>query len=126
MSYEDMTELQNINYGTQNLNQGYARFPNVTGDFVIQRHTFNGNNSTVVSTDEVEDIGLILYPNPTADFISIESDEPVRRILSSDITGKEVGRVENPQFPYNLNGLPSGIYFMRFDFNDQSYTVKIM
>ena len=64
--------------------------------------------------------------NPTGDFISIESDKPVRRILLFDITGKEIVRVETPQFPLNLSGLHSGIYFLQLDIDDQLYTTKII
>jgi hypothetical protein len=126
MTYEDLTEIQNISYGNQILNKGYARFPNGTGDFVIQEHSFNANNSMVVAVDDIYDVAFTLYPNPTGDFISIESNQPLRRVLFSDVAGKEVSRIVNPQFPLNIEGLRSGIYFMRLDFDGESSTAKIV
>jgi len=125
-TYEDMTEIQNVNYGPQVLNQGFARFPNGTGDFVIQPHTFNGSNSATVATDEVEEIRLILFPNPARDFIAIESDEPIRRISLFDISGREILKVESPVNSINVSNLLTGFYMMRLDFKDQTRLVKVM
>ncbi len=104
----------------------YARFPNGTGDFVIQPHTFNNSNSTSVPVVELEDIDILLYPNPAGDFITIESNQAVRQILLSDVMGKEITRKENPEFPLNVEDISSGIYFIRLDFDDQSFIVKII
>ena len=126
MTYENMTEIQNISYGNQILNQGYARFPNGTGDFVIQPHTFNSNNSMVVANEEVSEIEFILYPNPSNDIVSVISDRPVRQIVLSDIMGREIIGIRDPQFPLDISRLKSGVYFMRLDFEDQSLIAKII
>ena len=110
----------------EQLNQGFARNPNGTGDFVIQEPTFNSNNSRVVSIEELPEIDFVAYPNPASNFISIKSNELVKRILFSAITGREIQRIENPQFPLNLSSLNAGMYFMRLDFEAESYTVKII
>ncbi len=67
MTYEDMTNIQEIQYTEQELNKGYARVPNGTGAFIIQNHTFNANNEnplSSVTTSGESDI-ISIYPNPT-------------------------------------------------------------
>jgi len=44
LTYEDLTVLDQVSYGRQELNLGYARTPNGTGDFRIQAPTFKANN----------------------------------------------------------------------------------
>ncbi len=45
MTYEDLTELQSVQYGEQIGQSGHARIPNGTGEFVIQPPTFQANNN---------------------------------------------------------------------------------
>ncbi|WP_179352526.1 CotH kinase family protein [Winogradskyella vidalii] len=73
LSYANGTVLQNITFGEQITDMGYARSPNGTGDFVIQEPTFGENNETLSVENVSFSKGLKFYPNPTNDFIDIEN-----------------------------------------------------
>lgn len=66
LSKPDLTLVENITFGAQRADFGYARRPNGTGSFVIQTPTFGTNNNT--GTNAVEDIltqnDLQIFPNP--------------------------------------------------------------
>ena len=61
-------------FGAQQTDQGYARSPNGTGDFVIKDPTFNENNDNAVGVEQIqmEVSELVLYPNPAKHSIQIE------------------------------------------------------
>lgn len=62
----DLNILDEVTFGPQTTDKGYARVPNGTGPFVIQNPTFNANNNTATSTDDLADKKpeIRAYPNP--------------------------------------------------------------
>ncbi len=125
MTYEDLTEIQNIGYKKQRVNVAYARLPNGIGDFVNQSPTYNTYNNTVVTLDDLQDSEVFLYLNPNIEYISIRSKRPVTYIAISDLAGNEVKKVIKPIFPLSLKELNLGEYLLRIEIGDQSYTSKI-
>ena len=58
--------------------------------------------------------GIQIYPNPSGDFINIQSDRIVKNVRVSDLTGRTVLHV-SPGTTYvrlSLNSLENGIYFL--------------
>jgi len=71
LSYADGTIIENITFGTQEDDMGYARVPNGTGDFAIQLPTFAANNESL-SVNEIDFSNhLQYYPNPTNNVVTI-------------------------------------------------------
>ncbi len=66
LSKSDLTLIDEVIFGAQRADFGYARRPNGTGNFVIQTPTFNANNNT--GTNAVADIltenDVKIFPNP--------------------------------------------------------------
>jgi CotH kinase protein/Lamin Tail Domain/Secretion system C-terminal sorting domain len=66
LSNSSETLVDDITFGAQKADLGFARRPNGTGSFVIQTPTFNANNNT--GTNAVEDIlaetDVKIFPNP--------------------------------------------------------------
>jgi spore coat protein CotH len=66
LTKDDGTLLDDVVFGAQKTDFGYARRPNGTGNFVIQTPTFKANNNT--GTNAVEDIlaenDVKVFPNP--------------------------------------------------------------
>jgi hypothetical protein len=79
----DLTEGQQVVYGAQVADQGYARVPNGTGDFVIQNHTFNANNEGITALGEtaLASNGLHLFPNPAEDLVTVQTGSPLPQRL---------------------------------------------
>ncbi len=78
----DLRIGQEVEFGQQETDKGYARVPNGTGDFVIQTHTFNANNESGVNA--IHDIAsqkqLEIFPNPTAGQLTVRTSatQPLR------------------------------------------------
>ncbi|MBU2938901.1 CotH kinase family protein [Lacinutrix sp. C3R15] len=71
LSYTDGTIIENITFGAQEDDMGYARVPNGTGDFVIQLPTYAANNESL-SVNEIDFSNhLQYYPNPTDNVVTI-------------------------------------------------------
>lgn len=76
LSYADGTEVENIVFGAQTTDMGYARVPNGTGSFVIQAPTFNANNESLSAAQfEQFKASLKLYPNPTSNSLTISNND---------------------------------------------------
>ncbi|GGG59131.1 CotH kinase family protein [Bizionia arctica] len=73
LSYADGTIIEDITFGEQEDDMGYARIPNGTGSFVIQAPTFGANNETL----SVENYSLLdtlkVFPNPTNNLLTIQN-----------------------------------------------------
>ena len=76
LSYANGTIIENVTFGVQIANMGYARVPNGTGNFVIQAPTFNANNQGLTISDfNQQNNQLIIYPNPTSNYVNIRISE---------------------------------------------------
>jgi|SRR5690606_24068560 len=55
---------------------------------------------------------FVIYPNPTSDFVIIESVYPEAEVLLLDATGRTIfrGNFDNGRMELNMQGLASGIY----------------
>lgn len=75
LSYADGTIIENITFGEQTDDMGYARVPNGTGDFEIKTPTYGINNEVSLSVNDVEFTNnLSYYPNPVSSVFTIESE----------------------------------------------------
>lgn len=74
LSYANGTVVENITFGAQTDDMGYARNPNGTGDFVIQEPTFNANNENIDDYD-VLNVGDLVINEILASNDTGETDE---------------------------------------------------
>jgi bilirubin oxidase len=69
-----------------------------------------------------------IYPNPTTDFLNIVS--PDNKIFSANLfntLGEKVYSSNNIQrLQFNIHNYPSGLYFVQINFNNQTFTTKIL
>lgn len=80
-----------VTYGQQVDDQGYARIPNGTGNFVIQAPTFAANNETVAITPTSQDPHWNIYPNPAGNFVRIvTSTESQHPFTITDAYGRTI------------------------------------
>ncbi|EDM42878.1 hypothetical protein SCB49_11297 [unidentified eubacterium SCB49] len=74
LSYADGTIIENVEFGEQEDDMGYARIPNGTGDFIIKQATFGINNETVLGVDSsLLTSEIVYYPNPMNSVLHIEN-----------------------------------------------------
>lgn len=67
-----------------------------------------------------------IYPNPTTDFIRIDTKEMIHSILITDMTGKllELPPIKNERI--DIRKLGPGLYMIEFTMNLKSYKVKFI
>jgi hypothetical protein len=111
------TIVQEVAFGQQTTDQGYARVPNGTGNFRIQTPSFGANNEGVsVSPDPAQQgVQLRLYPNPSVGLLTIETGlQTALPVSVIDLTGRPVwtGEVVLTR-TLDLSALPSGLYVVK-------------
>ena len=93
LSDSDFNILDEVIFGEQIADMGYARVPNGTGDFIIQNPTFNYNNNNITSSSELE----------------LKDSEVVKTI---DLLGREVNNVNGLMINIYNNGLFEKLYII--------------
>ena len=76
--------VQDITFGAQQADKGYARSPNGTGSFVIKNPTFKANNDTGISAvgDVTQAEILAIFPNPASGGeVVLRSEKPVQQTV---------------------------------------------
>lgn len=105
--------VDSLGWGQQTADQGLARVPNGTGNFIIQGPTFSANNNSV-GIDEVTSVPvqLSVYPNPASELVQIQiSDDQQRELEIYNALGQQMERLGYTNF-YSIGtaSWPAGIY----------------
>lgn len=70
---------------------------------------------------------LVIYPNPTTDYIYIKSDLEIKEIKISDLNGRIINNIDFKDSKVSLGGLETGIYLAKIiDINGNITTEKII
>ncbi|KPE51174.1 T9SS type A sorting domain-containing protein [Chryseobacterium indologenes] len=92
--------------------------------FTINTATFNGNTNTTkllsylvpgsLSTLETKNIpsDITVYPNPSADLVTLKSKEDIKKITVHSLDGKVILSAENRK-DIDISGLPEGTYILQ-------------
>jgi photosystem II stability/assembly factor-like uncharacterized protein len=81
-----------------------------------------------VSSNDFTDLDkkLKVYPNPTNNQITIESELDIKEISITDFTGKTLKTIISNFHRINVSELPSGIYFIKIITDARTMTQKIV
>ena len=78
-----------------------------------------------LGTEDLEGKKVAVYPNPTKDFVNINSTSKVSKVTVFATDGKQL--MEDSSAKINVSKLPAGMYLMKIDFADgKSSTQKIV
>ena len=80
--------------------------------------------ATSNTENNLRDIFLNIYPNPSNDIIYLNSEILVDNIRVIDALGKEVNGYSFNNKIFNVNALSSGVYFIQIEFNDVLFSQK--
>lgn len=69
-------------------------------------------------------ISLMIYPNPTDEFITISADVELSSIVVLDVNGRSVKLVPS-QGLVDVSDLNSGVYFIQIEYNGQLFIERI-
>lgn len=118
---------QEIIFGQQQTDLGFARVPNGTGDFVIQPHTFNANNDGLTAmNDAAFENDFQLFPNPANGFVFVRANAPQtmemqvlsalgQQLLQQNFSGEKM---------IDVSGWVPGMYFIKVGQNVRKLVVK--
>ncbi len=123
------SNVQDISFGQQQADKGYARSPNGTGNFTIKNPTFKANNDTGISAvgDKVADNTLLISPNPaTGNEIILQSKTTENQ---SVVIYDQLGRQQHQTSFFNqtqvdISTWPAGIYFLKTATQTQRFVVQ--
>ena len=125
--YEDLTIIDEVSYTEQELNKGYARIPNGTGDFTIQDYTFNTNNGTSSAESTIDDFkNISVYPNPTTQSISIISSELIENTKVFSANGNLLMQSKNGNQSLDIEHITSGIYFIQVQTGNKNKVIRFI
>lgn len=116
--------LQDITFGQQEADKGYARTPNGTGNFVIKNPTFKANNDTGISAvgDVQQPDLLAIFPNPVSeDKVVLRSEKPgTQTVAMYDQLGRLCLQTSFfQQTTWDLSKFPAGFYFVKSNTGQQ-------
>lgn len=105
----------------------FSSYNNVARTSLIRLHGL-GVLATAEFKNEITSI--VVYPNPTSDFVNIESKEKrtINTVQVFDMNGKLVKTVRpnSDKVQFSVDELPSGIYFVKVMTDKNSQTLKII
>ncbi len=113
----DLRIGQELVFGSQTTDMGYARVPNGIGDFVIQTHTFNANNENGVNatSDVAQQSVFKIFPNPASDEVTIRSlTTQLEQLQIFNVWGQiKFETVWQGNAKIDVSNWQSGVYFVK-------------
>jgi len=83
--------------------------------------------STLTSIMDINEVSIIVFPNPAKDFIQIKSEVIIDLVELYDVQGRKLISIYTPQENLiYLNHVESGIYFVRFQIQNDSFIREII
>lgn len=102
----------------QKVRESANHFNNPTGQLGYGIPNFEEAYNLVLSVSEVDAANTIsIYPNPTKDFINVQSEKEIKSLQLISVEGKVIQKNLNST-KINLNGLPNGIYFLKVELSN--------
>ncbi|MEQ9438177.1 MAG: fibronectin type III domain-containing protein [Cyclobacteriaceae bacterium] len=84
----------------------------------------------ITSISENNEVAIAAYPNPTRGLLTLEIPAPwiEGHLIITDISGKQVvsTTLSHMRSTLDLEALPAGLYYLRVQKSDQSYSTKLM
>ncbi|ARV08641.1 hypothetical protein BTO05_02920 [Winogradskyella sp. PC-19] len=116
-------EISSVTLGT------YDNGVTLTGNFaeIGGKYTFAPNK--VLSNSENDLVNFTVYPNPTRDYINIQSKVNFNKVELYSITGKKINTISNTDnlrsTQIDMTNLDIGIYFIKIQNSDTNLTSVI-
>ena len=76
--------------------------------------------------EDLTDITLSVYPNPTKDYISINSNEHIITVDVYSLNGKRIIHKQQPTQTIDLSQISPGVYILQVETAHKTYSRKIM
>jgi hypothetical protein len=88
---------------------------------------FEDNNLLLVNRSEVpQSSDVVIYPNPTGDYINIQTNETVKSVSIYDFEGKKISNLSKDPTKIDVQSLPIGSYILKIELNQKFITKKFI
>lgn len=121
--------VQDISFGAQQADKGYARSPNGTGSFTIKNPTFKANNDTGISAVGEEERAnlLTISPNPASNGeVVLRSNKPGKQLV--EVYNQVGQKVHSANFSneatMEVGQWPAGLYLVKTDTGRQLLVIQ--
>jgi endoglucanase len=86
-----------------------------------------GEENAVLNLKEIENLELMIYPNPTINKIHVRGNKSVEKAIVYALIGEEVIRLEpnSTSFEIDFSALSEGVYLIQFRSGDHVWTEKV-
>jgi len=125
---ENAVIIDSLNYGAQNEDRTWGRFPNGTGPFMDLPPTFGYVNALTGTQEAHLKLNYELYPNPNHGHFIIKFDKEIAlegRIIG--LNGQLINTINiAPKTIVNLSSLAKGTYFLELIFENGVITEKVV
>ncbi|HNS12689.1 MAG TPA: CotH kinase family protein [Bacteroidia bacterium] len=109
--------VDQVSFGAQVTDQGLARVPNGTGNFIIQMPTFGFNNNLSTDLETISSLveSISVSPNPAGNTVKVYSSLSGSQLLELfDRTGRLIySQHFNGNHIINTSDFSNGLYFVR-------------
>jgi hypothetical protein len=123
---------------SNNPNESYTRFPDVTGPFLQHSDTTSVlfspgtrtdgtafNNSTSL-TEYDNSLGINLFPNPVKNQLTIQTSENIDFVEIFNINGAKITEFRNVNEAIDVSNFADGVYFLRVRSNETVNTIRFI
>lgn len=120
-----------IYYNNQTIRQSISVNANITYSSVNPSPIIGGFYSsygTLGTQENIKAESLVIYPNPTSNFVTIKSDDTITSIQLLDVSGKIIhtNRDNKKEITLDISNYPAGTYLAKIDTIAGTVTKKII
>lgn len=99
----------------------YGQFPN-NDDKIVMSAFIYSNDNAVLANESFEVVDFTIYPNPTTDFIQVETTAEVKGLTVYDVTGKVLLKANNSKI--DVSSLPNQMYLLEVELTNGKKMVE--
>lgn len=86
----------------------------------------NFSLSGTLGSNDFQQNKISLYPNPSSDFVNINSETEITNIRVVDTNGRIIESIANGTNRVDVTTLAKGVYVLQYETNGKSYTTKVV
>lgn len=86
---------------------------------------YKSNTSTAL-TERIVSNPISLYPNPTSNELTIDTEQKISEVSIIDITGKIIMITKQNTKTINVSDLSNGLYFIKLSTGERTITKKFL
>ena len=79
-----------------------------------------------IENEAVFETTCTVFPNPTSDFVQINTKEKIAAVEISDVSGKIIGTYTDIDRPISLQTLPKGLYSLKISNDTGAFVTKMV